>query len=37
MITITAKAEEKIRELMQEDQDTIGFRSFSASPFRNSR
>ncbi len=28
MITITVKAEEKIRELMQEDQDTIGLRVY---------
>jgi iron-sulfur cluster insertion protein len=28
MITITMKAEEKIRELMQEDKETIGLRVF---------
>jgi iron-sulfur cluster insertion protein len=28
MITITSKAEEKIRELMQEEKDTIGLRVF---------
>jgi iron-sulfur cluster insertion protein len=28
MITITMKAEEKIRELMQEDQDAIGLRVY---------
>jgi iron-sulfur cluster insertion protein len=28
MITITVKAEEKIRELMLEDQDTIGLRVY---------
>jgi iron-sulfur cluster insertion protein len=28
MITITMKAEQKIRELMQEDQDTIGLRVY---------
>ena len=28
MITITLKAEEKIRELMQEEQDTIGLRVY---------
>lgn len=28
MITITMKAEEKIRELMQEDKDTIGLRVY---------
>ncbi|HJU04257.1 MAG TPA: iron-sulfur cluster insertion protein ErpA [Nitrospiraceae bacterium] len=28
MITVTSKAEEKIRELMQEEKDTIGLRVF---------
>ncbi|MGE0277818.1 MAG: iron-sulfur cluster insertion protein ErpA [Nitrospiraceae bacterium] len=28
MITVTSAAEEKIRELMQEEQDTIGLRVF---------
>ena len=28
MITITLKAEEKIRELLQEEQDTIGLRVY---------
>jgi iron-sulfur cluster insertion protein len=28
MITVTPAAEEKIRELMQEEQDTIGLRVF---------
>lgn len=28
MITITSKAEEKIRELMQEEKDTVGLRVF---------
>ena len=28
MITITRKAEEKIRELMQEDQETVGIRVY---------